>query len=232
MLLAPPSHGSCAPKNNTSMRRKIVKPKLGFRNATVRQQIETASRLAGGIQSLLPEQQECIQSRQALEEALAEAVLVEQLLEEYRAKTKAMLVRQKAVMPKLRMFARCCTAGVEALGGVQGESVVLEVGLDLEKSKRVRTGVPNAPTNLRAKLRACVITLLWKNPMRRSIFDIEHSIGSPEGEWKKDGNQSTVTKARFIFRDAVPGTLYWFRVRAWNANGQSDWSSPFSVRAV
>ena len=214
------------------MRRRTVKPKLGFRNATVRQQIDTASRLARGIKSLSPELQDRIHARQELEAALAEAVLVEQLLEKYRVKAKAMLVRQKTIMPKLRMLARCCTSGVEALEGLAGPSVVLEVGLDLEKSKRVRTGVPNAPTELRAKLRAGVIMLLWKNPMRRSIFDVEYAIDSPEGEWRKDSIHSTILKARFTFRGAVPGTLYWFRVRAWNSNGQSDWSSPFSVRAL
>jgi hypothetical protein len=68
--------------------------------------------------------------------------------------------------------------------------------------------------------------------MRRSIFDVEYTTDSPDGGWRKDGSSFTVPQARFTFKPAVPGTLYWFRVQAWNTNGHSDWSAPLSVRAV
>ena len=213
------------------MQKTILKPKLGFRNATVAEQIGTASRLARGVASLPPELRDRVPLAQ-LQEILNEAILVDQLLEKYRARAKTLLVRQKAVMPKLRMMARCCTSGVESLQILAGDSVVLKVGLDLEKSKRVRTGAPPVPTALRAKIRAGAVTVLWKNAMRRSIFNVEYAIDSPDSGWRQDGSSFTVPQARFTFKPAVPGTFYWFRVQAWNSNGQSEWSAPLSVRAV
>src|SRR4051812_39917832 len=140
------------------MAKLLTRAKLGFRNASVQTQIVTAGGLASGIQSLPPEKQTRLQLEK-LQGALAEAVLVQKLLAKYRSKVKELLTRQKRVMPRLRMAARISASGVESLATVSGPSVIPAVGLPLEKSKRTRTGVPPAPTFLRAKVRAGAILL-------------------------------------------------------------------------
>lgn len=210
------------------MSKKRVRAKLGFRNASVDQQIDTVTRLVSSIQALPPAKRDRL-DLEDLQGALAEAVLVRQLLEKYRSKARELLARQvEEVMPRLRFAARCTKSCAEVLAGAGDDAAVLETGLELTKSTRIRRGIPPVPTDLRARVRAGAITLLWKCSMRRSLFNIEYTTDLAAGDWRK----LFAVKTRVTFEDAVPGTLYWFRIRAWNANGESDWSSLLSVRAV
>ncbi len=212
------------------MPKQPKKPALGFRNASVKKQLQTCTTLARSLAKMPEEQRRGVRLKD-FQDALAEAELVTRLLEKYRGKARDTLRRQKDVMARLRAEAQACNSGLMSKA-IMGQTNPVESGLPLEKSKRNRTGAPGMPTKLRAKVRAGIITLLWKNPMRRSIFNVEYAIDSPDNGWRKDGFSCTVLKARFTFKPTVPGTLYWFRVQAWNSNGQSEWSAPLSVRAL
>ena len=88
----------------------------------------------------------------------------------------------------------------------------------------MRTGPPGVPTELRVRERDGGIELLWRNPMRRSWFRIEIAEGSPSaGSWQSSSDWSS-TKGRFTFTGLKPHTAYWFRVKAFNTNGESNWS--------
>jgi hypothetical protein len=212
------------------MPKRPKKPALGFRNASVKEQLQTCATFARSLARMPEEQRRGVRLKD-FQDALAEAELVTRLLETYRRKARDTLRRQKDVMARLRAEAQACNSGLMSTA-IMGQTNPVESGLPLEKSKRNRSGAPGAPTELRAKVRAEAITLLWKNPMRRSIFNVEYALDSSNSGWRKGGSSYTVLKARFTFKPAVPGTLYWFRVQAWNSNGQSEWSAPLSVRAV
>jgi hypothetical protein len=209
------------------MGRKMRTPKLGFRNASAAQRIATCQRFLLGLKSLPPERRLNVPLA-TFEADYAEALISQREMLAYRQAAVEGLERFKRAMRKMENTAWQSLGFMKALA-YKDEGALLACGLEFSKSKRIRTGVPGVPTELRARTRSESITLIWKSPMRRSLFKIQFAEGSPDNGWQ--GTFHAV-KARHTFPHAVPGTLYWFRVMAWNANGESDWSSPIMVRAI
>ena len=92
--------------------------------------------------------------------------------------------------------------------------------------------VPNAPTNLLANtVLAGQINLTWSDTSTNEDgFKIERApdnAGSP-GAWAQ---VATVGANVTNYNDAglVPNTTYWYRVRAYNVSGDSDYSNPASA---
>jgi hypothetical protein len=155
---------------------------------------------------------------------LEEALTAQRELEQLRVQAATVLTRQKDVMARLRDSATRTSRILWAYSN--GDAVpLLEAGLDLEKSRRVRTGPPGVPTELRVRELDGSITLLWRNPMRRSWFRIQIAEGQPSEENWQSHNDLGCAKGRFTFTGLKPHTAYWFRVKAFNANGESPWSN-------
>src|ERR1043166_458326 len=211
------------------MKTKHVRPKLGFRNASVEQQLATCARLARGAAQLPAEQQQNIFFTE-LQESLDEAVAVKKELAEHRMKARAALVKQKTIMARLRNSATRSSLVLSAYG--LDAMDLLKAGLDVEKSKRIRTGPPGPPTQLRARPMAGAVELVWRSPMRRSLFTLQYAEGSLEDAQWISHSDLVSGRARFTFKDLKPGVLYWFRVQAQNPNGESAWTRPLCARAL
>jgi hypothetical protein len=199
---------------------------LGFRNASADQQIETASHLVQNLKRIAPERRREVKLAQ-LEQCVDEVLVARGLLEWHRTQSAATLRNLKTLLRQMRMQASWAAKMMMAQNQEDVPALVA-TGLPLEKSKRLRVGVPGEVTELRAKVRAGMITVLWRSPLRRSFFRVARAEGTPEN-WSKPVQ---ALKARYSFKDMVPGQLYWFRVQAWNPNGEGLWSSPISVRAI
>jgi hypothetical protein len=216
-------------KGNMLMNTNMKYPKLGFRNASVDQQIVTAGRLARGAAKLPQPLRERI-FHEGLVRTLGEAEAIREETARLRAQLAATMTQEKNVMARLRNDATRCARSLWAHSSGDAQTL-LEAGLDLEKSRRVRTGPPGVPTRLRARELNGAITLLWRNPMRRSWFHIEVAEGQPHEENWRWNNEWSSTKGRFTFTGLKPNVVHWFRVKAFNTNGESPWSDFVSGRA-
>lgn len=207
---------------NVLMNNDMKYPKLGFRNASVPQQLDIAGRLARGA-GKLPSELRAKIFHADLVETLGEAEDVGKELALLRDRLAATASKQKQIMARLRDNAKRCSNCLWAFSAGDA-ATLLGAGQDLEKSKRVRTGPPSAPTQLRVRERDGAIELLWRTPMRRCWYRIEIVEGSPgEEDWRSHRDWSC-GKGRFTFQGLKPNTAYWFRVKAFNANGESLWS--------
>ncbi len=212
------------------MSMNVNSPKLGFRNASVNEQIATVRRLATRAVTLPENIREQVLLG-PLDEALAEAEAAVNDLARLRAQTKAAVSRQVAAMARLRENAMRSSIGISTW--VKGDAAaMLGAGLSLAKSKRIRTGPPGVATELRARDIEGGVSLLWRNPMRRSWFTLQCAEGAPvEGNWQSNSEWYS-GKGRFTFTGLRPNTVYWFRVKAHNTNGESAWSDAVSGRPV
>ena len=209
-------------KGNVLMKTNRKQPKLGFRNASVPQQLDTAGRLARGAAKLPPELRAKI-FHTDLTDTLGEAEDVRTELALLRGQMAALATRQKDVMSHLRE--RATRTARLLWAHAHGDGVtLLSAGLDLEKSRRVRTGLPGVPTELRVRERDGSIELLWRTPMRRCWYHVEVAEGSPDNANWRSHRDWSCGKGRFTFKGLKPHTAYWFRVKAFNANGESNWS--------
>ena len=87
-------------------------------------------------------------------------------------------------------------------------------------------GVPAAPTGLRATAASSTrIDLSWNAVSGAYGYKVYVSFYSSSGFQLEDTTYST----SYTINDATPGTIYYFRVTAYNANGESAMSSVASA---
>ncbi len=212
------------------MKSRTKYPRLGFRNATIEQKLSTCGRFLRAAAKLPPVKCKFIPLNE-LEDDLAVARAANALVSQLRSELKAALTGRdtavKKICEKTTDYAR-----TYALCVARNETEVRAAGLDPERSKRVRTGPPGVPTHLRATAMQGGVKLLWKNPMRRSIFVIEYKEGSlGEGEWLR--RQDLICAcAKITIPNLKPGVQYFFRIQAENSNGKSPWSDAVGVRPI
>jgi hypothetical protein len=212
------------------MRTAYKRPVLGFRNASVNQQIATCERFANGAAKLPPSKLGTMPLDE-LEQVLAEARAVRQELNEVRAKARATLSKQKQIMVRLRDTTTGCA--VHFWAQVKGNPAeLISAGLAVEKSKHVSVGRPGAPTLLRATVEANGVKVRWRAPMRRCWFSLAYAEDKPgHGNWIHTSDFSTA-RSHFTFKKLKNGRTYWFRVKAHNSNGDSPWSQFVRVHVM
>jgi Fibronectin type III domain len=212
------------------MKSRIQYPRLGFRNATIEQKLSTCGRFLRAAAALPTEKRKFIPLSE-LEEDIVDAKAANALVVKLRAELKAALTGRDTavhkVCEKTSSYAR-----TYAICAAIDEAEVRAAGLEPERSKRVRTGPPGVPTYLRATAMQGAVKLLWKNPMRRSIFIIEYKEGSlGDGEWVRRSDL-ICARAKITISNLKPGVQYFFRIQAENSNGKSPWSDAVGVRPL
>ncbi len=201
------------------------KPKLGFRNKNVDQQVGICASLLRGAEKLPP----AIRETMALHELGDEIAATEELARRHRA------VRSEARAVRAALLAQAARLRLTALGKFNLVSIhartaaeLQSAGLRLEKDRR-SVGVPGVPLNLRAETGedAGTARLMYRRPLRRCVFMIEHAEGPVPENWKY---ALTTRKTRPVLPNLTGGQYHWFRVAAVNNHGPGPWSQPVRVR--
>jgi hypothetical protein len=202
-------------------------PKLGFRNASVDAQITTCTRFVASAQSLSSDALASVPLSE-LEADLDAAIATRAELNYLRSQVAAVLGKQKEIMTRLRKSANRCAKGI--CSNVGGSEIELRrAGLEVHGSHHVRI-VPNTPEIIGATGIAHGAMLRWRSPLKRGFFSVQYAAEKPTG-WISPEPSSTERK-RITIQNLQPGVLYWVRVKAHNANGESAWSQPVPVRAL
>jgi hypothetical protein len=114
-----------------------------------------------------------------------------------------------------------------------GYNELAVVNLMKEKAYRIQSRAPPpipAPETPTMLSTTSVLSLNWRGSVGGRSYDIARAL-KPEGEWSIVGNNVSDCKQIEtegpLFRDttAQPGTQYYYRVRAKNEAGTSDWSN-------
>lgn len=212
------------------MKTSNLRPKLGFRTATIDQKLATCGQFTRAMAKLPSDQRQWMNLAE-LEEFLATATAEDALMRKLKGELKAAHTRRKLAVKKV-CDRTMDYALVYAACFAEDEKGIRAAGLVPQSSRQKRTGPPGAPTNLRATPMHGAAKLRWKNPMRRSYFVLEYKEGSlSNGEWLKR-EVHWATRSNIIIPDLVPGVLYYWRVQARNSNGHSPWSAAVSVRPL
>lgn len=151
------------------------------------------------------------------EQASAESVL--------RAATMRKKQARKATEEGLTQLATLVALVAKGQG-----TVIASAAMEL-KHERKRLGKLPAPENLIAETSewegACELS--WETVHGSSIYEIEYRLHPMDSPWQHFGH-STAAKCRVT--GLVPGTMYFFRVRAIGSAGASPWSDPAQKRAA
>ncbi|TSK06115.1 MAG: fibronectin type III domain-containing protein [Geobacter sp.] len=120
------------------------------------------------------------------------------------------------------------------LAAVEHPNLLEAFGVLPTKVRRSNTTFLTSPGNLRVthgKVSGEIV--LRVEPVKGAkSYDISCCIGDPsvEGNWKHCG---VGTKAsRLLVSGLIPGTLYWFRVRAIGPKGEGPWSQFVSLMCI
>ncbi len=203
--------------------------KLGFRNRSVREQLEICQRLSNGV-GKLPKDQRAALAHIPLVATVTEAAAAHAAVERLRSELRSAL-RWREI--KLRAARKVATrAALAVYVHSKGNATAqLAAGLELQVGRR-SVGQPAAPGNLRAlpaELEGTV-RLRWKRPVRRCLFIIEMTRAvDAAGGWKRVASS---LKQTCTVTNLASGMKHWFRVAATNAHGQGPWSNPICVRAA
>lgn len=212
------------------MPRESKLPKLGFRNASVPQQLSICEGVARGIATVPPEQRSGVPLSQ-LQELLTESQAVTADLAQYRMETRALASRQKKILARLRSRTMDCAMVLWAhLGG--NELEMRRAGLDIQAKRCTPTGPPGVPTKLRALPVDGGVELRWQSAMRRSLFNFQMTEGVVGKTPWADVRDRFARRGRMLLNELKPGVLYSFRIKAWNSNGESVWSEAVSARPL
>lgn len=204
---------------------KRSRPKLGFRNKSVTDQIAIARGLArGGGQ--LPAPTRTAIYLDELDQAIDDTTAAQNLVSALRSELKAAVVAMHRQAGRMRQKAERTMLAYSGLA--VGDSDFLAVGLRLEK-KRVPVGIPGVPLDVRAETSGYTgaVRVRLRRPVRRCAFVVEYALDASPGEWK---HARSAVRTRFDVRELPPATPVWLRVAAVNVHGQGPWSDP--VRAL
>jgi hypothetical protein len=202
------------------------KPKLGFRNKNVDQQVTICANFLHGAGKLPAATREGL-SLDKLSDAIN---ATEELAARYRAlRSEARAVRA-ALNAQAARLRRAALSNVLLLSNrVRTAAEFKTAGLRLEKDRRP-VARPGAPTEFRGETGDLegTVRLIYRRPVRRCVFVIERAEGSSPTRWK---HELVTTHTRPVLRDLAPGQYHWFRVAAINKQGRGPWSQPIRVLA-
>jgi|GEM_PF-448032 len=117
--------------------------------------------------------------------------------------------------------------------GIGGKTVYVKYKNDFEIESSVLSNTISyvycsAPTNLTASANETVITLTWQdNSAMEQGYKIERKAGT-SGTYTQIGTTNT-NVVTFTDNTGVPGTTYYYRVRAYNSQGNSNYSNGSNV---
>jgi hypothetical protein len=155
-------------------------------------------------------------------ESLTEQASAESFL---RAATARKQLARKATEEGLTQLALVVSVVAKGQG-----TVIASAAMEL-KHERKRLGKLPAPENLSSETSewegACELS--WEPVHGSSIYEIEYRLQPVDSPWQHFG-YSTAAKCRVT--GLVPGTLYFFRVRAIGSAGASPWSGQTQKRAA
>ena len=110
----------------------------------------------------------------------------------------------------------------------QDEALILSTGMDI-RQRPAPLSIPTMPDHLRTTLPGGhgIVTLSWKPVRGAYAYELQFREGD-EGPWSK---VVTVTRTNHKAEGLQSGQVYWWRVSAIGASGQSPWSDPAMVYA-
>lgn len=123
------------------------------------------------------------------------------------------------------------TAGVRPLAALEGITVTggtLDVGRLMERAP-IALDAPVAPANLQATvISAARVDLSWADQSANELgFALERSSDNGQTYVLADTVGANLTT--YSDRTALPGSTYWYRVRAYNPGGSSTYTATVSV---
>ena len=205
----------------------MKRPKLGFGNRTVLEQIAICRRVVNGI-SKLPAKQQLGVAKFPVAASVAEAVAAVAEVESLKTALRAALVRRNTKVEIMRGHTTRASAVIAVATGGDPEAL-LTVGVGVAKDKQP-VGLPAAPTQLRVVETNFegAVRLRWKRPLRRCAFTIQMTTAPAATRgWKSVGISLKQSGTVTGLKSGVKG---WFRVAATNSHGQGPWSQPVSAR--
>ena len=185
-------------------------------------------RVLAGCDALPVDKRQEIVSLEQLRSQTAAARASHERISSLRIALKSEITNRKALFLAARRSASNTALGL-ALNVNFQPSEMLAAGLDLAKPTAARVGTPATPTNFRGAPTGNVgeAWLRWKRTVRRCIFEIESCTDIEAGNWVFI---TTASRQTCVVNKLKSGVNQWFRIRANNAQGESPWSQPVSVR--
>lgn len=218
--LCPPASSTSAPamaKPRLNLRSKKDAPLKSFAEAIIRAMRDS---------EYFADQQDKIDAVDAVVQDYAESLTEQASAESFlRAATVRKQQARKATEEGLTGL-----ASLVALVAKGRATVISSAAMEL-KHERKRLGKLPAPENLSSETSewegAC--ELRWELVHGSSIYEIEYRLHPVDSPWQHFG-YSTAAKCRVT--GLVPGTMYFFRVRAIGSAGASPWSGQTQKRAA
>lgn len=206
----------------------IAKPRLNLRSKKdipLKSFAETIIRAMRDSEYFV-DQQDQINAVDAVVQDYAESMTEQASAESFlRAATTRKQLARQATEEGLTQLALLVALVAKGRG-----TVIASAGMEL-KHERKRLGKLPAPENLSSEVSqwegAC--ELAWETVHGSSIYEIEYRLHPVDSPWQHFG-YSTAAKCRVT--ELVPGTMYFFRVRAIGAAGASPWSGQTQKRAA
>lgn len=202
--------------------------KLGFRNKSVLEQLAICDRALAGLTANIATHADAslVTKAQATVDALRAS---QERVNSLQAALKSELSRRNELLRQARKQVTNASLG-GAIGVQFDPAKMLGLGLELEKPKSVRVGLPPVPEDFHAEPMANegAVRLTWRRTLRRDWFEISYSTDPNATEWQL---MDTSFRQSCVIEGLVSGQKYWFRVRAANTNGRSAWSG-FAVARV
>jgi len=201
--------------------------KLGFRNCSAEQQLDICHRVVANL-ARLPEECQTEPAIAGVADIVAAAQASHDRIQTLRGALKAELSARKDHLRAAREAVTRASLTTARLMQLQPQRMI-GAGLQLCSGWQ-RVGRPDAPTLLRAEALDYNgrVRLRWKRSVRRCQFKIQMTRNpAREGSWQLVTSSSQQSCA---VDNLESGGKYWFRVSATNAQGESPWSQPASVR--
>lgn len=205
----------------------MIRPKLGFRNRSVPEQLRICQRVIASLERAPTEKLVNVSLPEA-SAAVAAAQASHDRVLQLKAALRSETTNRNALLRVARDKVRA-SHGLHALNLNNQPAQMLAAGMDLTTTNR-SVGKPAAPANLRARPDAHegAVRLRWERPLRRCLFEVQARLdGASETDWK---SHQHCLRQSCVVKELVSGGKYWFRVRANNAHGPGPWSNAVSAR--